>query len=149
MAGDHLDRSSHLVGSDRQQLLERVEREHLGGQPVDHGDPAQAGTSLVVSDARRTHQLDPDETTIHLGRSDSFGQPNEIWEFDVNTGTSSVLAELPDLDTTAGSEAFITGYDSWDDDRSFYISSFSMDDSENAYVIVIDPERIRAARPDD
>ncbi len=90
-------------------------------------------------------QLDPNEETIYLGRSDNAGLANEIWEFDIDTGTSSVLAALPDLDATAGSEAFITGYDSWDDDGNFYISSFSMYDSENAYLIGLNPEQIRAA----
>ena len=60
-----------------------------------------------------------------------------------------VHAALPDLDTTAGSEAFITGYDSWDNDGTFYISSFSMYDSENAYPIGLNPEQIRAAEPPD
>lgn len=94
-------------------------------------------------------QLDPDEETIYLGRSDNSGLPNEMWEFDIDTGVSSVLAALPDLDTTAGREAFITGYDSWDNDGNFYISSFSMYDSENAYLIGLNPEQIRAAQPPD
>jgi hypothetical protein len=93
-------------------------------------------------------QLDPDETTIYLGRSDNPGQPNEIWEFDITTGTSSILAELPDLDAAAGSEDFITGYDSWDDDGNFYISSFSMYDFENTYLISINPDQIRSSPPD-
>jgi hypothetical protein len=91
-------------------------------------------------------QLDPDEETIYLGRSDNAGAPNEIWEFDIATGRSSVLAVLPELDALAGSEAFITGYDSWDGSGSFYISAFSMYDDENAYLIGIDPDRIRSAR---
>jgi len=92
-------------------------------------------------------QLDPDEETIYLGRSDNFGGPNEIWEFDIDTGSSSILAELPDLDTSAGREAFITGYDSWDDGGNFYISAFSMYDSENAYLIGLNPEQIRSWTP--
>ncbi len=92
-------------------------------------------------------QLDPGEETIYLGRSDNAGRPNEIWEFDIDTGSSSVLAVLPDLDALAGREAFITGYDSWDDDGNFYISSFSMYDAENAYLIGLDPEQIRSAEP--
>jgi hypothetical protein len=92
-------------------------------------------------------QLDPSEETIYLGRSDNFGGPNEIWEFDIDTGTSSILAELPDLDPSAGREAFITGYDSWDDDGNFYISAFSMYDAENAYLIGLNPQQIRSWTP--
>ena len=88
-------------------------------------------------------QLDPGEETIYLGRSDNSGRPNEIWEFDIDTGRSSILAVLPELDALAGSEAFITGYDSWDDEGNFYISAFSMYDSENAYLIGLNPEQIR------
>lgn len=94
-------------------------------------------------------QLDPDEETIYLGRSDNSGQPNEIWEFDIDSGQSSILAVLPDLDTAAGSEAFITGYDSWDDAGNFYISAFSMYDDENAYLVGLNPEQIRSSKPPD
>jgi hypothetical protein len=92
-------------------------------------------------------QLDPGEETIYLGRSDNFGRPNEIWEFDIDTGRSSILAALPDLDTPAGREAFITGYDSWDSQGNFYIAAFSMYDAENAYLIGLDPEQIRSSNP--
>ncbi len=92
-------------------------------------------------------QLDPDEATIYLGRSDNCGRPNEFWEFDIDTGSSSILAELPDLDRSAGREAFITGYDSWDDEGNFYITSFSMYDSDNAYLIGLNPEQIRSWTP--
>ncbi|MDX1747309.1 MAG: hypothetical protein R3324_15335, partial [Halobacteriales archaeon] len=91
-------------------------------------------------------QLDPDEETIYLGRSDN-DRPNEIWEFDIATGSSSMLIQLPDLDTQAGQEAFITGYDAWDDQGNFYISAFSMYDSENAYLIGLNPEQIRSGTP--
>ena len=90
-------------------------------------------------------QLDPDEQTIYLGRSDNPGSPNEIWQFDIGTGESSLLASLPELDALAGSEAFITGYDSWDSNGSFYISAFSMYDSENAYLVGINPDQIRSS----
>lgn len=92
-------------------------------------------------------QLDPGEETIYLGRSDNFGRPNEIWEFDIDTGSSMILAELDDLDQLAGSEAFITGYDSWDNQGNFYISAFSMYDTENAYLIGLNPEQIRSRTP--
>ena len=51
-----------------------------------------------------------------------------------------MLAELPDLDVSAGSEDFITGYDSWDLNGNFYISAFSMYDGENAYLSVSIPQ---------
>ena len=50
------------------------------------------------------------------------------------------------LDPTAGAENFITGYDSWDSRGSFYISDFSMYDGDNAYMMGIDPVRIKAAK---
>ena len=92
-------------------------------------------------------QLDPDEETIYLGRSDNSGRPNEIWEFDIDTGSSSILVTLPELDTPAGSEAFVTGYDSWDSEESFYIAAFSMYDSENVYLMGLNPEQIRSSKP--
>ena len=56
-----------------------------------------------------------------------------------------MLVELPDLDASAGSEDFITGYDSWDLNGNFYISAFSMYDNENAYLVGINPSELRAA----
>jgi hypothetical protein len=50
------------------------------------------------------------------------------------------------LDPTAGVENFITGYDSWDSRGSFYISDFSMYDGDNAYMMGINPVRIKAAK---
>ena len=113
--------------------------EYLGRPDFPAGETPSGNNKVWV------FQLDPDEETVYLGRSDNSGRPNEIWEFDIDTGTSSVLAELPVLDSIAGREAFVTGYDSWDDDGSFYISSFSMYDSENAYLIGLNPEQIRSA----
>ena len=92
-------------------------------------------------------QLDLSEETIYLGRSDNSGRPNEIWEFDIDTGSSSIMAALPDLDEPAGREAFITGYDSWDSEGNFYIAAFSMYDSENVYLIGLNPEQIRSSLP--
>ena len=90
-------------------------------------------------------QLDPNEETIYLGRSDNFDSPNEIWQFDITSGQSSILAKLPDIDALSGNKNFITGYDSWDLDGNFYISSFSMYDNENVYLIGVNPSQLRAA----
>ncbi len=115
--------------------------EYLGRPDFPAGETSSGFNKVWV------FELDPGEDTIYLGRSDNSGRPNEIWEFDIDTGRSSVLAALPDLDTPAGSEAFITGYDSWDSDGNFYISSFSMYDSENVYLIGLNPEQIRSSHP--
>ena len=115
--------------------------EYLGRPDFPAGETSSGFNKVWV------FQLDPGEETIYLGRSDNSGRPNEIWEFDIDTGRSSVLATLPDLDTTAGREAFITGYDSWDSDGNFYISAFSMYDSENAYLIGLNPDQIRSSGP--
>lgn len=116
--------------------------EYLGWPEFPAGETPDGNNKVWV------FQLDPDETTIYLGRSDNFDRPNEIWQFDIDSGTSSLLATLPDLDATAGSENFITGYDSWDDHGNFYITSFSMYDFENTYLIGINPEQIRISPPD-
>jgi len=53
---------------------------------------------------------------------------------------------ISELDPISGAEAFITGYDSWDSTGSFYISDFSMYDGDNAYMMGINPVRIKAAK---
>lgn len=88
-------------------------------------------------------QLDPSEEKIYVGRSDNRGMSNEIWEYDIASGDSALLSTIPELDELAGREAFITGYDSWDSEGSFYISAFSMNDFQNAFLIGINPEKIR------
>ena len=57
------------------------------------------------------------------------------------------MAVLPDLDTEAGSEAFITGYDAWDNEGNFYFASFSMNDRQNTFLVGLNPEKIRASSP--
>jgi hypothetical protein len=113
--------------------------EYLGRPDFPAGETSSGFNKVWV------FQLDPGEETIYLGRSDNSGRPNEIWEFDIDSGSSSILAALPDLDGPAGREAFITGYDSWDGDGNFYIASFSMYDSENAYLIGLNPQQIRSS----
>jgi outer membrane protein assembly factor BamB len=113
--------------------------EYLGRPDFPAGETSSGFNKVWV------FQLDPDEETIYLGRSDNSGRPNEIWEFDIDTRSSSILAVLPDLDGPAGREAFIAGYDSWDGEGNFYIASFSMYDSENAYLIGLNPVQIRSS----
>ena len=90
-------------------------------------------------------QLSADGEKIYLGVSD-VSYPNSIWEYDLATGATTELAKLSELDTTASSQDFITGYDSWDADGSFYISSFSMYNGVNVYMLGINPVRLKAAR---
>ena len=90
-------------------------------------------------------QLSADAEKIYIGVSDVY-YPNSIWEFDIATGATSELAKVSELDTAAASQAFITGYDSWDNKGSFYFSSFSMYNNVNVYMVGIDPVRIKAAK---
>ena len=113
--------------------------EYLGRPDFPAGETPSGNNKVWV------FQLDPNGETIYLGRSDNFGAPNEIWQFDIASAQSTMLVELPDLDASAGSEDFITGYDSWDLNGNFYISAFSMYDNENAYLVGINPSELRAA----
>jgi hypothetical protein len=90
-------------------------------------------------------QLSADEQKIYIGLSDG-GQPNAIYEYDIATGNSFELLQINDLDATAATENFITGYDSWDSRGSFHISNFSMYDGDNAYMLGINPVRIKVGK---
>ncbi|MBN2657370.1 MAG: PQQ-like beta-propeller repeat protein [Spirochaetales bacterium] len=88
-----------------------------------------------------------DETgKIYLGRSDNRDYSNEIWEYDIASGSSFMLCTIDELDEAASREAFITGYDTWDDKGFFYISVFSMYDFQNVLLMGINPEKIKAAK---
>ena len=90
-------------------------------------------------------QLSADEEKIYIGQSDGSG-PNTIYEFDIASGSSYELLKISDLDDVAATENFITGYDSWDSQGSFYIADFSMYDGDNVYMLGINPVRIKAAK---
>ena len=90
-------------------------------------------------------QLSADEEKIYIGLSDG-NQPNAIYEYDIATGTSFELLKISDLDNQAAIEDFITGYDSWDSQGSFYISNFSMYDGDNTFMLGINPVRIKVAK---
>jgi hypothetical protein len=89
-------------------------------------------------------QLSADGEKIYIGVSD-VSSPNAIWEYDINTGQASELAKMSELDSIAATQEFITGYDSWDSQGRFYISSFSMFNGINVYMLGIDPVRIKAS----
>ena len=90
-------------------------------------------------------QLSADNQKIYIGQSDGAG-PNTIHEFDIASGSSYELLKISDLDDVAATEDFITGYDSWDSQGSFYIADFSMYDGDNVYMLGINPVRIKAAK---
>jgi hypothetical protein len=90
-------------------------------------------------------QLSADGEKIYIGLSDG-ARDNAIYEYDIASGSSYELMVINQLDPTAGVENFITGYDSWDSRGSFYISDFSMYDGDNAYMMGINPVRIKAAK---
>lgn len=89
-------------------------------------------------------QLSADSEKIYIGVSD-VSYPNSIWEFDIATGATSELAKVSELDSTAATQAFITGFDSWDDKGNFYFSSFSMYNNVNVFMLGVNPVRIKAA----
>ena len=88
-------------------------------------------------------QLDLNGETIYLCRSDNFGAPNEIWQFDIASRSQQCLPNCQ-TPTSAGSEDFITGYD-LGFERQLYILAFSMYDDENATLSASIPE-LRCAR---
>ena len=90
-------------------------------------------------------QLSADGEKIYIGLSDG-ARDNAIYEYDIATGDSYELMVINELDPISGAEAVITGYDSWDSTGSFYISDFSMYDGDNAYMLGINPVRIKAAK---
>ena len=90
-------------------------------------------------------QLSADEEKIYIGLSDG-NQPNAIYEYDIASGTSFELLKISDLDSEAAIKNFITGYDSWDSQGSFYISNFSMYDGDNTFMLGINPVRIKVAK---
>ena len=85
-----------------------------------------------------------ESTEIGLFLVEDFHRGDWTWEVGIRGDWVERDPDTP----AAGSEDFITGYDSWDDDGSFYIGSFSMYDGENTYLIGINPEQIRASPPD-
>lgn len=113
--------------------------EYLGRPGFPAGEAGSGANKVWVL------QLDPAEDRIYLGRSDNPGQPNELWEFDIATGASRLLASLPALDRIAGRRPILAGYDSWDANGTFYVASFGMYDFQNVYLIGIDPEQVREA----
>ena len=88
-------------------------------------------------------QLSADAEKIYIGLSD-VSYPNAIWEFDIATGQTTELGKLSELDAQASTQDFITGYDSWDNNGSFYISDFTMYNGVNVYMLGIDPVRLKA-----
>ncbi|WP_369434631.1 hypothetical protein [Psychromonas sp. MME1] len=91
-------------------------------------------------------QLSPDERKIYLGRSDTGASRNAIYEYDIATGDSFELANIKELDRQAAAKDFITGYDSWDNNGSFYIAAFSMNDGDNVHMLGINPVRVKVAK---
>ena len=88
-------------------------------------------------------QLSADAEKIYIGLSD-VSYPNAIWEFNIATGQTTELTKLSALDAEASTQDFITGYDSWDNNGSFYVSDFTMYNGVNVYMLGIDPVRIKA-----
>ena len=87
--------------------------------------------------------LSADGEKIYIANSDF---DKTFWEFDIATGASIELHTVSELDNSVGSENFMTGYDTWDKDGSFYTSVFSMYDNNNVYLLGYNPVRAKVAK---
>jgi hypothetical protein len=71
--------------------------------------------------------------------------PPVLYEFDLTDGATRRLCTLGDLSDELARLKHHTGYDAWDRDGRFYVSSFSPNEHRNVIVTRIDPVRLKAA----
>jgi hypothetical protein len=94
----------------------------------------------VSADGRKAYVI-----TSLARRGDGKGAPDVVQEFDLSTGTVRQLCRLADLDPALAGLNLHTGYDAWDTEGGFYISSFSSNSDRNVIVTRIDPVRLKSA----
>jgi hypothetical protein len=100
----------------------------------------------------RMLQLSRDESTIYWVNDKYWGREYPgyvLCAFDVETGASTVIDQLDDLDGDAGRESFNyhSGYDAWDNQGRFVMVSFgNTGTNDNVAVTRIDPVRLKVAR---
>ena len=78
-------------------------------------------------------------------REDRKGAPDVVCKLDLSTGTVRQLCRLADLDPALAGLNLHTGYNAWDTEGGFYISSFSSNSDRNVIVTRIDPVRLKSA----
>jgi hypothetical protein len=94
----------------------------------------------VSADGRKAYVI-----TSLARRGDGKGAPDVVQEFDLSTGTVRQLCRLADLDPALAGLNLHTGYNAWDTEGGFYISSFSSSSDRNVIVTRIDPVRLKSA----
>ena len=85
-----------------------------------------------------------DEETIYIGQSKWKNQ--YIHEYKISTGTTTLLSEVKSMKSSMGLQRFLTGYDSWDNSGSFFISNFSQPYQSNVYMLKVDPVKVKVAK---
>jgi hypothetical protein len=71
--------------------------------------------------------------------------PAGLYEFDLETGKSQRLCGLDQLDPDLGPLFLHTGYDAWDGEGRFYLTSFTSDTDRRVMLTRVDPARLKAA----
>jgi hypothetical protein len=87
--------------------------------------------------------VSPDGEKLYVGRGEGG---SVIVEYDLATKTARDLCSIPEVDASAGSTAFMTGYDSWDRNGNLYVADFSMNDGRNVILTRINPVKIKVAK---
>jgi|GEM_PF-6470300 hypothetical protein len=85
-----------------------------------------------------------DEKVIYMGSSD-YDTPKTLWMFDIATGTTTKICTMGDLDAQADAHTWITGYDAWDKNGNFYVTSFSWT-GPNCILTRVNPVKIKVAK---
>jgi hypothetical protein len=96
-----------------------------------------------------TLEVSPDGDKLYVGRCDNengLNEPRAVFEFDIAAKTSRQVFTISECDATAGSRAFLTGYDSWDQAGNFYLSEFSMNDGNNVIMTRFNPVKLKVAK---
>ena len=125
----------HLYAMDDRGYLYRFNDD---GPSFDHLGEFIPGNGSVWS-----LQLSPDEKKIYAFWGEGAKQ---LYEYDIASGDVTQLATAAQLSTDVANQAFITGYDAWDNNGSFYTGAFTMYGGGNVILMQIDPARVKAAR---
>lgn len=88
-------------------------------------------------------QLSADERSIYFVNS---GAPKDgLYEFDIATGGTRLLAFLSDLHPNLAGRTRHTGHDAWDSDGRFYFTSFPWPADTDLLLTRVDPAKVKDA----
>ncbi len=111
------------------------------GQATRYGDGAESWVFHVS----------PDEKKIYIVHSVwNISSLPRLLEFDIDSGTTTVLRELRQMDNDGvstcrfGQRRRHTGYDAWDNHGGFYFASFNGDDGSHVILTGVNPARLKA-----